>query len=123
MSWDTNWNPDLDPCIAARNPDDVSGGGVITHLTMWAENDEGLVNLMKASTDANLEGRVMRYPRMDKEILAKYSKGIIASSAARRASSRLVCAWASSMTRCVPPANSKTFSAAIISTSNSWTTA
>ena len=47
---------------------------------MWAETDEGLVNLMKASTDANLEGRVMRYPRMDKEILAKYSKGIIASS-------------------------------------------
>mgnify|MGYP000261391433 FL=1 len=123
MSWDTNWNPDLDPLHRRRNPDDVSGGGVITHLTMWAENDEGLVNLMKASTDANLEGRVMRYPRMDKEILAKYSKGIIASSGCRRASSRLVCAWASSMTRCVPPANSKTFSAAIISTSNSWTTA
>ena len=58
----------------------MSGGGVITHLTMWAENDEGLVNLMEASTDANLEGRVMRYPRMDKEILAKYSKGITASS-------------------------------------------
>ena len=80
VSWDTNWNPDLDPLHRRRNPDDVSGGGVITHLTMWAENDEGLVNLMKASTDANLEGRVMRYPRMDKEILAKYSKGIIASS-------------------------------------------
>ena len=80
VSWDTNWNPDLDPLHRRRNPDDVSGGGVITHLTMWAENDEGLVNLMKSSTDANLEGRVMRYPRMDKEILAKYSKGIIASS-------------------------------------------
>ena len=80
VSWDTNWNPDLDPLHRRRNPDDVSGGGVITHLTMWAENDEGLVNLMKASTDANLEGQVMRYPRMDKEILAKYSKGIIASS-------------------------------------------
>ena len=80
VSWDTNWNPDLDPLHRRRNPDDVSGGGVITHLTMWAENDEGLVNLMKASTDANLEGRVMRYPRMDKEILAKYSKGVIASS-------------------------------------------
>ena len=76
VSWDTNWNPDLDPLHRRRNPDDVSGGGVITHLTMWAENDEGLVS-----------------------------------------------AWASSMTRCVPPANSKTFSAAIISTSNSWTTA
>ena len=32
----------------------------ITHLTMWAENDEGLVNLMKASTDANLEGQIGR---------------------------------------------------------------
>ena len=29
---------------------------------------------------ANLEGRVMRYPRMDKEVLATYSKGVIASS-------------------------------------------
>ncbi|MER8277489.1 PHP domain-containing protein, partial [Acinetobacter baumannii] len=60
--------------------DDVSGGGLITHLTMWAENDEGLVNLIKASSVANLEGRVMRYPRMDKEVLATYSKGVIASS-------------------------------------------
>lgn len=64
----------------ARNPDDVSGGGLITHLTMWAENDEGLVNLIKASSVANLEGRVMRYPRMDKEVLSTYSKGVIASS-------------------------------------------
>ena len=80
VSWDTNWNPDIDPQHRRRNPNDVSGGGLITHLTMWAETDEGLVNLMKASTDANLEGRVMRHPRMDKEILAKYSKGIIASS-------------------------------------------
>ena len=80
VSWDTNWNPDIDPQHRRRNPNDVSGGGLITHLTTWAETDEGLVNLMKASTDANLEGRVMRYPRMDKEILAKYSKGIIASS-------------------------------------------
>lgn len=87
----------------------MSGGGVITHLTMWAENDEGLVNLMKASTDANLEGRVMRYPRMDKEILAKYSKGIIASSGCPSGIIELVCAWASSMTRCVPPANSRHF--------------
>ena len=47
----------------AQRRDDVSGGGLITHLTMWAENDEGLVNLIKASSVANLEGRVMRYPR------------------------------------------------------------
>lgn len=60
--------------------DDVSGGGLITHLTLWAENDEGLVNLLKASSVANLEGRVMRYPRMDKEVLQTYAKGIICGS-------------------------------------------
>ena len=80
VSWDTNWNPDLDPNHRKRNPNDVSGGGLITHLTMWAESDEGLVNLMKASSVANLEGRVARYPRMDKEVLSTYSKGVIASS-------------------------------------------
>ena len=61
--------------------------GLITHLTMWAENDEGLVNLIKASSVANLEGRVMRYPRMDKEVLSTYSKGVIASSGCPPASS------------------------------------
>lgn len=60
--------------------DDVSGGGLIAHMTMWAQNDQGLVNLLKASSVANLEGRVLRYPRMDKEVLATYSKGVIASS-------------------------------------------
>ena len=64
----------------AQRRDDVSGGGLITHMTMWAENDEGLVNLIKASSVANLEGRVQRYPRMDKEVLSTYSKGVIASS-------------------------------------------
>ncbi|WP_314687792.1 DNA polymerase III subunit alpha [uncultured Bifidobacterium sp.] len=64
----------------AQRSDDVSGGGLITHLTLWAENDEGLVNLIKASSVANLEGRVMRYPRMDKEVLSTYSKGVICSS-------------------------------------------
>ncbi|WP_300765763.1 DNA polymerase III subunit alpha [uncultured Bifidobacterium sp.] len=64
----------------AQRSDDVSGGGLITHLTLWAENDQGLVNLIKASSVANLEGRVMRYPRMDKEVLATYSKGVICGS-------------------------------------------
>ena len=64
----------------AQRRDDVSGGGLITHMTMWAENDEGLVNLIKASSVANLEGRVQRYPRMDKEVLATYAKGVIATS-------------------------------------------
>lgn len=90
----------------AQRRDDVSGGGLITHLTMWAENDEGLVNLIKASSVANLEGRVMRYPRMDKEVLATYSKGVIASSGCPRASSRPVCVSVSSMRPCAPLADS-----------------
>ncbi|MGO5318264.1 DNA polymerase III subunit alpha [Bifidobacterium boum] len=77
VSWDTSWVPQPHH---ERNPDDVSGGGLITHLTLWAENDEGLVNLIKASSVANLEGRVMRYPRMDKEVLQRYHKGVICSS-------------------------------------------
>lgn len=106
----------------AQRRDDVSGGGLITHLTMWAENDEGLVNLIKASSVANLEGRVMRYPRMDKEVLATYSKGVIASSGCPRASSRPVCASVNSMRPCAPPANSRTSSAKTTSSSNLWIT-
>lgn len=64
----------------SQRSDDVSGGGLITHLTMWAENDTGLVNLMKASSVANLEGRVARYPRMDYDVLSTYAKGVICSS-------------------------------------------
>ncbi|MCI1832249.1 MAG: DNA polymerase III subunit alpha [Bifidobacterium sp.] len=64
----------------SQRSDDVSGGGLITHLTLWAQSDEGLVNLLKASSVANLEGRVMRYPRMDKEVLSTYSKGVICGS-------------------------------------------
>uniref|UniRef100_UPI000AE2CD42 DNA polymerase III subunit alpha n=1 Tax=Bifidobacterium aesculapii TaxID=1329411 RepID=UPI000AE2CD42 len=60
--------------------DDVSGGGWYTHLTMWASSNEGLSNLIKASSVANLEGRVSKYPRMDKDVLSTYSKGVIASS-------------------------------------------
>ena len=87
-----------------------------------AENDEGLVNLIKASSVANLEGRVMRYPRMDKEVLATYSKGVIASSGCPRASSRPVCASVNSMRPCAPPANSRTSSAKTTSSSNLWIT-
>ncbi|BDR53295.1 DNA-directed DNA polymerase [Bombiscardovia nodaiensis] len=63
-----------------QRSDDVSGGGFITHMTLWAENDTGLVNLIKASSVANLEGLVGKWPRMDKEVLSTYSKGVIATT-------------------------------------------
>ena len=64
----------------AQRADDVSGGGAITHMTLWAEDDEGLVNLMKASSVANLEGLFGKWPRMDKEVLNTYHKGIIGTT-------------------------------------------
>jgi DNA polymerase-3 subunit alpha len=46
------------------------------HLTILAKDDEGLKNLFKLSTHAYLEGFYTR-PRIDKELLEKYSKGLI----------------------------------------------
>ena len=49
------------------------------HLTLLAKNLEGYKNLIKLVSIANLEGYYYK-PRMDKEILRKYSGGIIALS-------------------------------------------
>ncbi|HEV7702574.1 MAG TPA: DNA polymerase III subunit alpha, partial [Candidatus Paceibacterota bacterium] len=49
------------------------------HLTLLAKNLEGYKNLIKLVTIANLEGYYYK-ARMDKEILRKYSSGIIALS-------------------------------------------
>ncbi len=49
------------------------------HLTLLAKNLEGYKNLIKLVTISNLEGYYYK-PRMDKEILRKYSAGIIALS-------------------------------------------
>lgn len=50
------------------------------HLVLLAENNEGLQNLYKLSTIGFLEG-FYRKPRIDKETLRQYSKGVIALSA------------------------------------------
>jgi len=49
------------------------------HLTMLAMNNTGYQNLMQLSTQANLEGFYYR-PRIDKELIEKYSEGIIVLS-------------------------------------------
>ncbi|MGE7437296.1 DNA polymerase III subunit alpha [Kitasatospora sp. NPDC001175] len=58
---------------------DVSGGGRYTHMTMWAENSTGLQNLFKLSSLASMEGYYMK-PRMDRELIAANSTGIIATT-------------------------------------------
>ena len=49
------------------------------HCLLWAADAEGFRNLMKLSTYAYTEG-FYNHPRVDRELLAKYGKGILASS-------------------------------------------
>jgi len=56
---------------AAGGEDDVSSGGAYTHMTILAENNEGLANLFRLSSLSSLEGFYYK-PRMDRELLAKY---------------------------------------------------
>ncbi|QWF24194.1 DNA polymerase III subunit alpha [Nocardioides sp. LMS-CY] len=58
---------------------DVAGGGAYTHMTMWAENTAGMHNLFRLASLASLEGYYYK-PRMDRDLLQRYSKGIIAST-------------------------------------------
>jgi DNA polymerase-3 subunit alpha len=59
--------------------DDVSGSGAYTHMTLLSETTEGMHNLFRLSSLASLEGFYFK-PRMDRELLSRYSKGIIATS-------------------------------------------
>ena len=64
---------------AQGGDDDVSGGGAYTHMTLLAENNQGLQNLFKLSSLASLEGFYYK-PRIDRELLSKYAKGIIGTT-------------------------------------------
>ncbi|MDN4173048.1 DNA polymerase III subunit alpha [Nocardioides sp. SOB77] len=65
--------------VREEGGDDVAGGGAYTHMTMWAENTVGMHNLFRLSSRSSLEGFFYK-PRMDKEILAEHSEGIIVST-------------------------------------------
>jgi DNA polymerase III subunit alpha len=59
--------------------DDVSGNGAYTHATMWARNNEGLHNLFRLTTEASMTGQYQK-PRMDAELIAAHSAGIMATT-------------------------------------------
>jgi DNA polymerase-3 subunit alpha len=50
-----------------------------SHLTLLAADHEGYVNLMRLCTVGQMEGMYYK-PRIDKEVLAQHSKGLIALS-------------------------------------------
>jgi len=62
-----------------------------SHLTLLAADAEGYVNLMKLCTSGQMEGMYYK-PRIDKEILAGHSRGLIALSGCLQgeAASRIV---------------------------------
>ena len=63
-----------------QKSDDVAGSGAYTHMTMLAENATGLRNLFLLSSLASYEGQLGKWARMDAEIIAEHSEGIIATS-------------------------------------------
>ena len=63
-----------------QKSDDVSGGGHYTHKTIWARNAEGLYNLFRLTSRAYTEGFVRKWARMDAELLAEHSGGLMATT-------------------------------------------
>ena len=59
--------------------DDVSAGGAYSHLTLWATDNQSMNNLFRLSSEAYLSGYYFK-PRLDRELLAKYGKGIIGTT-------------------------------------------
>ncbi|MBI4607362.1 MAG: DNA polymerase III subunit alpha [Planctomycetes bacterium] len=55
-------------------------GGAFYHFILLARNEEGYANLMRLSSISYIDGFYYR-PRIDKEILARHSKGLIGMSA------------------------------------------
>ena len=62
-----------------QQSDDVSGSGAYTHMTLLSETTEGMHNLFRLSSRASMEGYYFK-PRMDRELLQTYSKGLIATT-------------------------------------------
>ncbi|HEY8472754.1 MAG TPA: DNA polymerase III subunit alpha [Natronosporangium sp.] len=62
-----------------QRADDISGAGAYTHLTLLAVDADGVRNLFRLSSLASIEG-FYQAPRMDKELLSRYAKGIIATT-------------------------------------------
>src|SRR6266508_6486067 len=54
-------------------------GEPYSHLTLLAENQTGYLNLLRLTSLASIEGFFYK-PRMDRELLARYHEGIIATS-------------------------------------------
>ncbi|GAA2742267.1 DNA polymerase III subunit alpha [Terrabacter aerolatus] len=60
--------------------DDVSGSGAYTHMTMLAQNNEGMHNLFRMTSIASLDQVYTKWPRIDRDLLSTYGKGLIVTT-------------------------------------------
>lgn len=60
--------------------DDVSSRGAYLHLSVWAINNTGLKNLFKLSTMSFHPDHVYKKPRIDFDMLAQHSEGLIVAT-------------------------------------------
>ena len=65
---------------AHQAADDVSARGAYTHMTLLSRTTGGMHNLFRMGSLASLEGQMAKWPRMDRDLLSRYSEGIIAFS-------------------------------------------
>lgn len=63
-----------------KGSNDVSSGGAYLHLTVFAYNREGLHNLFKLSTLSFDPRRYYSKPRIDFDLLAQHSEGLIVTT-------------------------------------------
>lgn len=66
--------------LSEKKPSPNAKGDGNYHFLLLAKNEEGYKNLIKLISIAHLEGMYYK-PRIDREILGKYAKGLVATSA------------------------------------------
>ncbi len=64
----------------SQKRDDLSGGGLYTHMTLLSYNNTGMRNLFRASSRASLDSPLGKYPRWDRELLNEHAEGLIATT-------------------------------------------
>ena len=57
--------------------DDVSARGAYTHMTLLSRTTEGMHNLFRMASMGSIEGQMAKWPRIDRELIEKYSSGLI----------------------------------------------
>ena len=63
-----------------QKSDDVSAGGLYTHMTLLAKNNDGMLNLFRMGSQAALDSVYAKYPRLDRDLLSRYGKGLIGTT-------------------------------------------